>query len=366
MQRMLTPRRSRRALGIVDATFGIILIAVGLTFGAHLATRYLTSLAARAELQQLDAAAQAAASYVQQTLPAEITASRTPRQLSIATLQTAGFWIPTMATATRRHRAIELWTYAPSANGVIVFAVAVGTVSPPTIPSGDPATGPTAWIAPYNATRLTGPGVNYDAAPLIAAAPAVFAPGAAAALRYVSMSADAEPYLYRNAVPGHPELNQMQTSLDMGSHDLANVGTLAAHSLTVSGQTNAGTLTSTGAAQIDGGVTAKAAAVSGTVTAPSADISGTLTASSATTSTLSTTSTTVAGTLTANALNVSSEASLTNASISSLSASTITANTLHFNTMAITNLLAQQVAAASVSAANGLITYLTTQSCTGC
>lgn len=366
MQRLLIPRRSRRALGIIDATFGVILIAVGLTFGANLATRYLTSLEARAELQQLDAAAQAAAGYVQQTLPAQIAADTTPQQLGIAALEAAGFWNPTVATTTRRHRAIQLWAYAPDSNGVIVMAVAVGSVSPPTIPAGDPTTGPTAWIAPYNATKLTGPGVSYSAAPLIAAAPAVFAPGAALALRYVSLSADAEPYLYRTAVAGHPELNRMQTTLDLGNNDLANVAGLTAQTLTVTGQTNTATLKSTGAAQIDGAITAQSASISGTLTAPSAEISGTLTAASATTSTLSTTSTTVTGTLSANTLNVSSQAALTNASISSLSASTLTANNLHFNTLAVTNLLAQQVASATVSADRGLITYLTTQSCTGC
>lgn len=41
-------------------------------------------------------------------------------------------------------------------------------------------------------------------------------------------------YLYRTDVPGHPEYNQMETSLDMTGHDLQNVGSIQYVSRTIS------------------------------------------------------------------------------------------------------------------------------------
>ena len=41
-------------------------------------------------------------------------------------------------------------------------------------------------------------------------------------------------YLYRSEVPGHPEYNQMETSLDMTGHDIENVGSIQYVSRTIS------------------------------------------------------------------------------------------------------------------------------------
>lgn len=45
----------------------------------------------------------------------------------------------------------------------------------------------------------------------------------------------ANDYLYRNAVPGHPELNSMNTDLGMGNHNINN-----AAGITASGNITAG------------------------------------------------------------------------------------------------------------------------------
>lgn len=59
-------------------------------------------------------------------------------------------------------------------------------------------------------------------------------------------------YLYRNAVPGQPNLNKMNTAIDMGTNNLNNAGTVNAQSAVVSGNAN-----------IAGTVTAQTAVVSG-------------------------------------------------------------------------------------------------------
>jgi hypothetical protein len=64
-------------------------------------------------------------------------------------------------------------------------------------------------------------------------------------------------YLYRKAVPGHPELNTMNTALDMGGNDVNNAATLRAANASISAT-----------------VTATTANVNGTITAGNAQING--------------------------------------------------------------------------------------------
>lgn len=45
-------------------------------------------------------------------------------------------------------------------------------------------------------------------------------------------------YLYRNAVPGQPQVNRMGTAIDMGGNNLNNAGTVNAQTATISGNAN--------------------------------------------------------------------------------------------------------------------------------
>ena len=59
-----------------------------------------------------------------------------------------------------------------------------------------------------------------------------------------------QQYLYRVAVPGQPQLNQMQTNLDMGNNSVNN-----ANNVTAAGQIAAGTLNVSGNGTVGGSVT---------------------------------------------------------------------------------------------------------------
>lgn len=50
-------------------------------------------------------------------------------------------------------------------------------------------------------------------------------------------------FLYREAIPGRPELNRMATNLDMGSNDITNAGAVGATSANVSGNVTSGSVT---------------------------------------------------------------------------------------------------------------------------
>lgn len=52
----------------------------------------------------------------------------------------------------------------------------------------------------------------------------------------------ASNYLYRNAVPGQPQLNRMNTALDMGANNINNANVVSANTLSAKGEVNAATL----------------------------------------------------------------------------------------------------------------------------
>eukprot|EP01132_Coremiostelium_polycephalum_P021478 gene21478-25505_t len=60
---------------------------------------------------------------------------------------------------------------------------------------------------------------NYSIAP---------GPGHTASALFLMDGALANDYLYRNAVPNHPELNTMNTDLGMGNHNINNAGSISA------------------------------------------------------------------------------------------------------------------------------------------
>ncbi len=75
-------------------------------------------------------------------------------------------------------------------------------------------------------------------------------------MRYVSMDANVDPYLHRIAVPGRPDLNQMEANLDMGGFDINNARYIdtrnfaVADEMTVNGRLFADGIQSTGSAVV--------------------------------------------------------------------------------------------------------------------
>jgi type II secretory pathway pseudopilin PulG len=75
-------------------------------------------------------------------------------------------------------------------------------------------------------------------------------------MRYISMDANVDPYLHRIAIPGRPDLNQMEANLDMGGFDINNARSIdtqnfnVADELAVNGRLSANGIDSTGSAVV--------------------------------------------------------------------------------------------------------------------
>lgn len=70
-------------------------------------------------------------------------------------------------------------------------------------------------------------------------------------------------YLYRHSVPGHPELNTMGTTLDMGGNDISNAKTVGAQTLNASADVNTARLTATQSIQSNGTINANGSITTG-------------------------------------------------------------------------------------------------------
>ena len=73
---------------------------------------------------------------------------------------------------------------------------------------------------------------------------------------FYSNGALVNDYLYRHSVAGHPELNTMGTTLNMGSNDISNAKTVSAQTLNASGDVNTARLTASQSVQSNGWITA--------------------------------------------------------------------------------------------------------------
>lgn len=360
------PRRTRRGLSLTEAVLSLILIVIAADGVTKLLARELVRASAREEFRLLDAAAEAAAAWIERDLPGQITAARdTVLPLDPATLRTAGLWSPAKPFVTRRKRDIVIWYHAPDADSLLVFAVAATPLEPPSLPEADPAIEAAGWISPVNTSEITGPGLRYVLpAVLTATAPETFQPGAAIAMRHLSLRRDALPYLYRVAIPGRDDLNTMSTDLLMGGNSVLGINTLATGALTAGTATidalTAASVTSTG------NISATTATVTGTLTANSGTFATALSAPSATLGTLDATA------LTATSAQISTLRITDHAVAGAVTASgAVTANRVDTPALTADQLTAGSATVGSLTgttltATTATIRSLFVNSCTGC
>lgn len=271
---------------MIEAVLSLILFAIAADGVTKLISRELVRASAREEFRLLDDAAEAGAAWIERDLHGRITAARGALlELDQTALRNAGLWSPAKPFITRRKRDIRVWYHAPDADSILVFAVAAAEITPPSLPEADPAIEAAGWISPINPSEITGPGVSYLLpAAITSAAPGTFQPGAAIAMRHLSIRRDALPYLYRIAIPGRDDLNTMSTDLLMGGNSILGVDNLATQAITA-GTAAIDTVTATSIIS-SGNITATTATLTGELTANSGVFSETLSAPSATFSTL--------------------------------------------------------------------------------
>ena len=225
-------------------------------------------------------------------------------------------------------------------------------------------------IDPAAAGRLTGPAIDVSVVPFQAA---WSVPQARAMATWIRLDRETVygNQLYRVAASGFPEINRMETDLDMAGHDIVDAGAVTAATLEVT----SGLTVGEGLAIVGDLLVGASVAVTGTI-----DVAGALTATSATVAqaasaaavtaagairgaSLAVTGDVSAGTIGASgAMTVTGSATMDDLTAASVAASSITATSVTASDVTVQ----QMTASARMTAANAGVTRLVVGSCSGC
>ena len=210
--------------------------------------------------------ATAVSNYVSQnmtTLESGATAT-TPVTLSVATVQAANVGLPTNFSGTNPFN--QTWTakvLQPASGTLQVLAFGSGGNVIKDQELGQiarAAAGSGGFIPTNNSGAYSGGSANaygtYGAWKISTSSYSVGSGGTPASLLMFSNGTLSSNYLYRNAVPGQPQLNEMNTALGLNGNNINDVGTLTANgTITAAGAQINGTSNLNGAVNITGNTT---------------------------------------------------------------------------------------------------------------
>ena len=335
-----------------------VLVLMGLAlWGGQVARDWIAGLAVKGEVRTVAELARAGRLLVEGDVGhagRTRVAGTAPLAVALADLEAAGLRSPALGALTPGRRALTLWLWRPTASPDSLLVIARGRGERPLVRlpgAEDGVTGVGALVG--TATRLRGPGLDFDMANVNAVSAGFATVNDVFALDHVALDVTCRSYLYRVAVDcdrdGTPDAdaNTMATGLDMGGNDLTGAGNVTAATAaigTLEGTTDVtGPLTVGGALTVTGVTTMDDLAVNGALTAASAEITGTLTVPELT----ATTEITGANVTLNGTVIVSGEARLGDADVDTLNVQTLNVRQLSSDRADITNIFADSVTATS-------------------
>ena len=263
IQDHIRTRRLRPGVTLLEAALSLVIIGLGVGEGIRLVTDHAAHLALQAEARMLSAIADDYADTVGTNLVGALPLGRVTG------------WSPPshLRLETPFGREIRIAHFTP-ANGQLVVVAYTWSADRITnrkpVPRYDSHMSRIGHVAGPDdrcqENHVCGPGMDWDASSLLTHLGSA-GPGGEdlVALRWLTMARNAYPYLHRGQVAGHPDLNRMETDLDMGGGNILDAGmvtgetfsvldgplaiggTLSAANLDISGNLNmAGNLVSTG------------------------------------------------------------------------------------------------------------------------
>ena len=368
-------RRRARGLTLFGTLMALVVIGMLLAGGARwLEARIVQAVEDRAAARPVTLA-EAARGWALANFPSLLAGAAT-RTLPIATLVADGLVGPGFPTADAMGRQSRILIRRPGAGVieiVVTQTIAAGYARWPwrsvaTAPAGIARLG---TVAP-GGTRIEGPTVDVDVAAFQGAFSGDPPPRALATHLTLDRQSVYGDQLYRTRVAAFPELNRMETALDMGGNDLVNAGAVSGESfaidtwldvagdLTVAGDLVVGqTATITGPTEVRGTLTATSAEVTGQATvAGDLDVTGATAAASLDVAGLA-----EAGTMASSGdLTVAGNASVAGLAATSVSADRITADDIDTVDLRVR----QMTATGRMTAATAGISRLVVGSCSGC
>ncbi|MDE1912168.1 MAG: shufflon system plasmid conjugative transfer pilus tip adhesin PilV [Pseudomonadota bacterium] len=257
----MTSKRKQRGFLSLDMAFGLIVFSVVVTMAIIWQIRQMDAQDYRIAADQQRTISEAQAKYLKDNFNAVLNnaTATVPVQITVPMLINTHYLPAGFSSTNSFGQTILGLARKPNPNQLEAIVVTTGGQTIPEMgirAIAENLGGPGGFISTTNPNIVQGVRGGWQVAlSNYAIAPG---PGHTASALFLMDGALANDYLYRNAVPNHPEYNAMNTDLGMGNHNINNVG-----SLTASGNVATG-----------GDVTARNVTATANVNAVSANITG--------------------------------------------------------------------------------------------
>lgn len=259
--RRLRGARRQQGFAAIEMIVVLILVISALGIGAQAMFDHADNMAAQTTADHQKIVSDAAAAYIKDNYAAVVAAAgpTTPATITTTMLKNTGYLQASVADRNSFGQAYSVLAIEPTPNKLQTLVVTTGgeTISESSIRRIAKQVGARGgYVSNNDTTKVEGsfggwrvPLASYGVSP---------GAGHLATALFFDDGALTDNYLYRNSVAGHPEVNRMNTSIDMGGNNLNNTGTV-----------NAAAANITGNASISGNAT-----VGGTIKGQTADITG--------------------------------------------------------------------------------------------
>ncbi|CAH0648200.1 MULTISPECIES: shufflon system plasmid conjugative transfer pilus tip adhesin PilV [Pseudomonas] len=245
---MINKRNQAGMLG-VDAVMALLVLSVLITLGSVWIIKQMDAQDFRIAADKQKAVADAVSKYLKDnfsTVLASATATN-PVQITVPMLRNTNF-LPAGFTDTngfgqtivglaRKPNANQLEAVVLTTGGQAISELGIRTIA-------ENLGGPGGFISSSNTNVIQGVRGGWQ----VTLSNYAINPGAGhtASALFLMDGQLANDYLYRNAVPGHPELNSMNTDLSIGGHNINNAAAITASgNVTTSADLNARNVTAT-------------------------------------------------------------------------------------------------------------------------
>lgn len=233
--------RYQQGWGAVEALAVLVIATLAATAGAQAWMRYGDRQVNLAASGQMVLVADAASQYIKDnyaTVLASATAT-TPAVITVAMLRNTNYLPANFADQNAYGQDYSILALEPTTNKLQTLIVtrngqAIKDLSLIDIAKQIGAQG--GYVSSLNTTAATGSFGGWSTA----LGPYGVSPGAGhlATALFFQDGALVNDYLYRSAVPGQPNLNKMNTAIDMGGNNLNNAATVNATTANISGNAN--------------------------------------------------------------------------------------------------------------------------------
>ncbi len=222
-------RRSNRGVTLVEVLFALAVSAIIAVSGMYWMNRNAAQLRSKGAADQLNIVADAAASYVHNNYAALETSIATAggkMALSLQPLRDAGYLPADSFTSNPYGASYEIWLRESGVGpntSIEAMVVAAGGYDPGEVDLPNAAImagGKSGFVKPANPNTVLGAYGGWRASLTdFKGASASSEPVRLASIVHFNRDQVMDDYLYRYSVDGHPEVNTMNTDIDMGGQD---------------------------------------------------------------------------------------------------------------------------------------------------